>query len=94
MLHLCYWRIARLDLGQFGLVAHEGQLRKFESCGERVTVNCCSRLVSQTITKGKKMSNSELEFDAEYFVDDLTDEEIIELVEMNEWEPDFENEEF
>jgi hypothetical protein len=35
------------------------------------------------------MSNSELEFDAEYFVDDLSDEEIIELVEMNEWEPDF-----
>ena len=35
------------------------------------------------------MSNSELEFDAEYFVDDLTDEEIIELVELNEWEPDF-----
>jgi hypothetical protein len=36
--------------------------------------------------------NSELEFDAEYFVDDLSDEEIIELVEMNEWEPDFESE--
>lgn len=35
------------------------------------------------------MSNSELEFDAEYFVDDLSDEEIIELVELNEWEPDF-----
>ena len=33
--------------------------------------------------------DSELEFDAEYFVDDLTDEQIIELVEMNEWEPDF-----
>jgi hypothetical protein len=33
--------------------------------------------------------DSELEFDAEYFVDDLSDEEIIELVEMNEWEPDF-----
>lgn len=36
--------------------------------------------------------DSELEFDAEYFVDDLSDEEIIELVEMNEWEPDFESE--
>jgi hypothetical protein len=35
------------------------------------------------------MPNSELEFDAEYFVDDLTDEQIIELVELNEWEPDF-----
>jgi len=33
-----------------------------------------------------------LEFDAEYFVDDLTDEQIIELVELNEWEPDFESE--
>lgn len=39
------------------------------------------------------MSNSELEFDAEYFVDDLSDEEIIELVEMNEWEPDFADDE-
>jgi hypothetical protein len=38
------------------------------------------------------MSDSELEFDAEYFVDDLTDEEIIELVELNEWEPDFDSE--
>jgi hypothetical protein len=38
------------------------------------------------------MSNSELEFDAEYFVDDLTDEQIIELVELNEWEPDFDSE--
>lgn len=38
------------------------------------------------------MSDSELEFDAEYFVDDLTDEQIIELVELNEWEPDFESE--
>jgi hypothetical protein len=38
------------------------------------------------------MSDSELEFDAEYFVDDLTDEEIIELVELNEWEPDFADE--
>lgn len=36
--------------------------------------------------------DSELEFDAEYFVDDLTDEEIIELVELNEWEPDFDSE--
>lgn len=36
--------------------------------------------------------DSELEFDAEYFVDDLSDEEIIELVELNEWEPDFESE--
>lgn len=36
--------------------------------------------------------DSELEFDAEYFVDDLTDEQIIELVELNEWEPDFESE--
>jgi hypothetical protein len=43
------------------------------------------------ITKGKKM-DSELEFDAEYFVDDLTDDEIIEIVELNEWEPDFESE--
>lgn len=32
------------------------------------------------------------EFDAQYFVDDLTDEQIIELVELNEWEPDFESE--
>jgi hypothetical protein len=38
------------------------------------------------------MSNSELEFDAEYFVDDLSDAEIIELVELNEWEPDFADE--
>lgn len=36
--------------------------------------------------------DSELEFDAEYFVDDLTDDEIIEIVELNEWEPDFESE--
>lgn len=36
--------------------------------------------------------NSELEFDAEYFVDDLTDDEIIEIVQLNEWEPDFEDE--
>lgn len=36
--------------------------------------------------------NSELEFDAEYFVDDLTDDEIIEIVQLNEWEPDFESE--
>jgi hypothetical protein len=47
-----------------------------------------------TMMVGFNMPNSELEFDAEYFVDDLTDEEIIELVEMNEWEPDFEDEEF
>ena len=38
------------------------------------------------------MSDSELEFDAEYFVDDLTDDEIIEIVQLNEWEPDFEDE--
>ena len=36
--------------------------------------------------------DSELEFDAEYFVDDLSDAEIIELVELNEWEPDFADE--
>ena len=38
------------------------------------------------------MPINEREFDAEYFVDDLTDDEIIEIVELNEWEPDFESE--
>ena len=39
------------DLGQVWLVAHDRQLRKCESCGERVTVNCCDCLVSQTINE-------------------------------------------
>jgi hypothetical protein len=47
---------------------------------------------SKTNQKASTIMDSELEFDAEYFVDDLTDEEIIELVEMNEWEPDFADE--
>ena len=42
-------------------MAHEGKLRRFESCGERVTVNCCDCLVSQTITKGKFMTIFNLE---------------------------------
>ena len=56
-------------------------------------MNSAKRACYLTLISGVNMPNSELEFDAEYFVDDLTDEEIIELVEMNEWEPDFSDDE-